>query len=80
VLFGTKLLLSLLTIASFSNSAFSKETAEIKGKVIDVRTHRDVDEMELTIMHYDSKKVFEVETDNDGKFLFQKSHSENINY
>jgi len=49
---------------------FSQATQTVSGKVLDVKTQRDVDELEITITHKDTKKSFIEETNDDGIFTF----------
>ena len=52
--------------------SFSQATQTVSGKVLDVKTQRDVDELEITITHKDTKKSFVSETNDDGIFTFSK--------
>ncbi len=70
----TSLMKSILVLSFFFSSllAISQATQTVRGKVIDVKTQRDVDELEITITHKDSKKSFVTETDDDGVFTFAR--------
>ncbi len=46
-------------------------TVQVEGKVLDEKTKSELDEVEITIRHLESKKVFETETDDDGVFVFK---------
>ncbi|MES2798946.1 MAG: glycosyltransferase [Bacteroidota bacterium] len=66
------LLSTVLTLASvtLSFSAFS-QTKSVKGKFIDQRTKRPIEEMEVTIKNLQTKKSSIVETNSEGFFEFK---------
>lgn len=60
----------ILLTAVFTSNAQIAPT--FGGTILDQRTNRAVEEMELTVEHIETKKKFVTETDDDGKFEFKK--------
>ncbi len=65
--------ISLLLFVMFVSSIFYAQTTRvIKGKVIDQKTERPVEEAELTIQNRTTKKAYVTETTDEGDFEFKK--------
>ena len=49
----------------------AQATQTFSGKVLDEKTERIVDEMEIQVVHLESNKSFTTETDEEGVFVFE---------
>lgn len=66
------LLAAFFVLLCTSNVAYSQALRTFSGKVIDEKTERAVEEMELRVKNLESQKVYTVETDEEGVFTFNK--------
>lgn len=66
------LLLLCTLFFAISLSAGAQSLRTFSGKIVDEKTERVVEEVELQIEHLETHAIFEAETDEDGVFRFRK--------
>jgi len=65
-------LAALFVLLFTSSVTYSQALRTFSGKVIDEKTEHAVEEMEVQVKNLESKKVYNVETDAEGIFRFEK--------
>jgi cellulose synthase/poly-beta-1,6-N-acetylglucosamine synthase-like glycosyltransferase len=66
-----KICFLFFVLVSFS-TVYSQTTKIVKGRIIDQKTKRSVDELKVSLFNVKTKQKFVVETNNDGEFQFKK--------
>jgi cellulose synthase/poly-beta-1,6-N-acetylglucosamine synthase-like glycosyltransferase len=66
-----KICFLFFVLVSFS-TVYSQTTKIVKGRIIDQKTKRSVDELKISLFNVKTKQKFVVETNNDGEFQFKK--------
>lgn len=61
----------LLFTVLFSTMVFSQNTKFVRGKIIDQKTENPVEEAELILQNKQTKKTYEIESDEEGRFEFK---------
>ena len=65
-----KIIISALFVLITSIS-FGQSTKLVRGKIVDQKTSREIEELKIQIQNVKTKKVFKTETDDDGFFNFK---------
>lgn len=66
------LIAAFFALLMTSNVTYSQALRTFSGKVIDEKTERAVEEMELQVKNLESQKMYTAETDEEGVFSFKK--------